>query len=210
MFINGKSQGRLKHQEVSMDDYVNAVVKERSPWGELCTFSDPDAPAGKNRLDRYRLRWLDTVYEPGEIKVVAYDAEGNVAAEKVVRTAGKPHHIELEADRSTLDATPLASDGSAMDTPDLAFVTVRVVDKDGNLCPDAANQLSFTVGGTAVRFNSACNGDATSLEVFTKPTMKAFHGELVVVLEAGDLPGNASLTVTGKGLKASTIALNVR
>ena len=88
-------------------------------------------------------------------------------------------------------------------------MTVRVVDKDGNVCPDADNQLSFNVMGGSAKFNSCCNGDATSTEVFTAPTMKAFHGELVVVVEATALEGNAKLQVSGKGLKTGEINLRV-
>ena len=208
LFVNGKSQGRLKHIDVSMDDYLANRVEEPMPWGGTSLFADPNAPRGKNRLDRYRLRWNDVVYEPGEIKVVAYDENGNVADTKVVRTAGKPHHIELVADRSELNTTAVDANGNAIDTPDLAFYTVRVVDKDGNLCPDADNQLSFNVKGAA-KFKACCNGDATSTEVFVNPTMKAFHGELVVVVEAGKTAGNATLTVSGKGLKSAKAIVKV-
>lgn len=91
----------------------------------------------------------------------------------------------------------------------MSFVTVRIVDRDGNLCPDADTQLNFQVKGAA-KFNSCCNGDATSLEVFTRPTMKAFHGELVVVVEATKKSGTAQLTVSGKGLKSASTKINVR
>ncbi|MDD6758416.1 MAG: hypothetical protein PUE11_02780, partial [Paraprevotella sp.] len=116
-------------------------------------------------------------------------------------TAGKPHHIVLEADRTSMPAQPVDSDGKALDTPSLTYYTVNVVDRNGNLCPDASNQLSFKVDGASARFNSCCNGDATSLEPFTKPTMKAFHGKLVVVVESTPTAGTSKLTVTGKGLK---------
>jgi len=149
------------------------------------------------------------VYEPGEIKVVAYDAQGKVAATKVVRTAGKPHHIELVADRAVIDKLPVNDKGEALDCPDLSFVTVRVLDKDGNLCPDADNQLNFNVKGAA-KFRACCNGDATSLEVFTNPTMKTFNGELVVVVEATEKSGAATLTVTGKGLKSAKQIITVK
>lgn len=69
--------------------------------------------------------WTDVPYEPGELKVVAYDNSGKKVEEKTVRTAGKPHHLEVVADRTALSA----------DGKDLAYITVRVVDKDGNLCP---------------------------------------------------------------------------
>lgn len=208
LFINGRSQGRLRHQELSLEDYASDTIQVEDPWGHIISFANPDAV--KNRMDCYRLRWMDTVYEPGELKVIAYNDDGSVAAQKVVRTAGKAHHMELVADRGNLVTTPMDSKGNALDTPDMAFVTVRVVDKDGNLCPDAANQLSFTVKGDAAKFNSCCNGDATSLEVFTKPTMKAFHGELVVVVEAGSQTGDVVLKVTSPGLKPVSQIIEVR
>lgn len=147
-----------------------------------------------SRLDRYRLRWQNVKYEKGEIKVVVYDEQGNKAGEKTVKTAGKPAKLQLTADRSTI-----AADGS-----DLAFITVSLTDKNGTLCPDADNQLEFKVTGAA-SFNSVCNGDATSLEVFTEPTMKLFHGQLVVVVQASAAPGKATLTVRDKntGIRAS-------
>lgn len=147
-----------------------------------------------SRLDRYRLRWQNVKYEKGEIKVVVYDEQGNKAGEKTVKTAGKPAKLQLTADRSTI-----AADGC-----DLAFITVSLIDKNGTLCPDADNQLEFKVTGAAT-FNSVCNGDATSLEVFTEPTMKLFHGQLVVVVQASAAPGKATLTVRDKntGIRAS-------
>ncbi|MCQ2254207.1 MAG: DUF4982 domain-containing protein [Bacteroidaceae bacterium] len=207
LFVNGKSQGRLKKYDRDFNDYLNERVKEPMPWGGHSMFANPNAPQGKNRLDRYRMRWMDVKYEPGEIKVVAYDEKGNPAKTKIVKTAGKPHHIELVADRSTLKTTAVDANGNATDTPDLSFVTVRVLDKDGNLCPDADNQLNFTVNGAA-KFKACCNGDATSTEVFVKPTMKAFHGELVVVVEAGKQTGKATLTVSGKSLKSGKLEIN--
>ena len=208
LFVNGKSQGRLRHIDISLDDYKANLIDVPTPWGDMTKFANPDAPVDKNRLNRYRLRWNDVKYEPGEIKVVAYDSNGNKAAEKIVRTAGKPHHIVLQADRMSLAATPMKN-GLPQDCPDMSFVTVSVVDKDGNLCPDAANQLTFSVSGAA-KFNSVCNGDATSLEVFTKPTMKVFHGQLVVVVEATPQKGNAILTVKGNGLKAASVEIEVK
>ena len=147
-----------------------------------------------SRLDRYRLRWQNVKYEKGEIKVVVYDEQGNKAGEKTVKTAEKPAKLQLTADRSTI-----AADGS-----DLAFITVSLTDKNGTLCPDADHSLEFKVTGAAT-FNSVCNGDATSLEVFTEPTMKLFHGQLVVVVQASTAPGKATLSVRDKstGIRAS-------
>lgn len=210
LFINGKSQGRMKHIDVSLEDYLEERHEEAMPWGGTQLFANGDAPKGKNRLDRYRMRWMETVYEPGELKVVAYDANGNKAAEQVIRTAGVPDRIELVADRSTLVST-------GDDTPDMAFVTVRILDKEGNLCPDADNQLTFgmkkitkKVKGQIANINSCCNGDATSLEVFTQPTMKAFKGEMVIVIEAGKTAGTAQLVVSGDKLRTARLNIDVK
>ena len=144
------------------------------------------------RLDRYRLRWNNVVYEPGEIKVVAYDYDGTPRGEQVVRTAGAPARIVLKADRSTI-----SSKGE-----DLAFVTVSLVDKDGNPCPTAANEMTFDVKG-AGKFRAACNGDATSLVPFNSTAMPLFSGELVVVVE-GTAHGTATLSVSTEGLPTAT------
>ena len=144
------------------------------------------------RLDRYRLRWNNVVYEPGERKVVAYDYDGTPRGEQVVRTAGAPARIVLKADRSTI-----SSKGE-----DLAFVTVSLVDKDGNPCPTAANEMTFDVKG-AGKFRAACNGDATSLVPFNSTAMPLFSGELVVVVE-GTAHGTATLSVSTEGLPTAT------
>ena len=152
------------------------------------------------RLDRYRLRWRDVVYQPGELKVVVYDENGNKAGQQIVRTAGKPKRLVLEPERKTIKA-----DGN-----DLAYITVSLVDKNGTLCPDAANRLEFSVTGAGT-YKAACNGDATSLEPFTQPQMSLFHGQLVVVCQAGKTPGVMTLTVKdpATGMK-STVNINVK
>lgn len=152
-----------------------------------------------SNTSRYRLMWNDVKYEPGVIKVVAFDKEGKAVAEEEVKTAGKPDHLLLVADR-----TELSADGT-----DLSYVTVKVVDKDGNLCPDAANELNFKVAG-AGKFKVSANGDASSLELFHLPHMKAFQGMLVTTVQSGNTPGRITLTVTAKGLKSASVMLNAK
>jgi beta-galactosidase len=146
---------------------------------------------------RYRLMWMDVKYEPGTVRVVAYDNNGKAAAEKTISTPGKPYSIRLDPDRATIQA----------DGEDLSFVTVTVVDKNGNECPQAANQLKFSVKGAGT-YRAACNGDATSLEQFHLPTMKVFNGKLVVLVQAGQSPGPIELVVTGEKLKEGRVKLS--
>ncbi len=147
--------------------------------------------------NRYRLMWMDVNYEPGTLKVVALNEEGEPVAEKEIKTAGKPYKIVLNPDKKIIHA----------DGKDLAFVEVSVVDKKGNPCPTATNQLKFKVKGKGV-YRAACNGDATSLELFHLPTMKLFSGKLVVLVQSIDEAGSINLQVTGKGLKSAKLDLN--
>jgi len=147
--------------------------------------------------NRYRLMWMDVKYEPGTLKVVAFNDEGEPVAEKEVKTAGKPYKIVLSPDKRTIK-----SNGK-----DLSFVEVSVVDKNGNPCPTATNQLKFKVKGVG-SFRAACNGDATSLELFHLPTMKLFSGKLVVLVQSTDDAGSIDLQVIGKGLKSGKLKLN--
>ena len=111
-------------------------------------------------------------------------------------TAGKPHHLELSADKETISA----------DGKDLSYITVSVVDKNGNLCPTANTQLNFEVSG-AGKYKAVCNGDATSLELFHLPTMKTFSGKLVVTVQSLKEVGKLQLEVKGKGLKTAEILI---
>lgn len=145
---------------------------------------------------RYRLMWMDTVYEPGELKVVAYHNNGTIADEKVIRTAGKPHHLELVVDRKELSA----------DGKDLAYITVRAVDKNGNLCPLDTRMVNFSVKG-AGSFRAAANGDATSLDLFHLPQMPLFSGQLTAIVQAGESAGEIVFEAKAKGMKSGKISI---
>ena len=163
------------------------------PTAELFVNGKSQGKISKNpasRLDRYRLRWNEVIYQPGELKVVVYDADGKAAGEQTVKTAGKPATLKLDLWTQQSNLSPLVSDGD-----DLAFITVSLTDAAGTLIPDAADQLKFEVTG-AGSFEAVCNGDATSLESFKQPTMKLFNGQLVVIVRGSKQPGIATLKVT--------------
>lgn len=180
LFINGKSQGkRTKDLSIGIDStYTDAAQKSFE------------------RQKRYRLMWMDTRYEPGTVKVVAYDNEGKAVAEKEVHTAGKPHHLVLTADRDRL-----AADGE-----DLSFINVKVVDKDGNLCPDATSKIKFKVKGAGV-FRAAANGNPASLESFQKPEMKLFSGQLTAIVQTISKAGTIIFEASSPGIKSASIKL---
>ncbi|MEH6535035.1 MAG: DUF4982 domain-containing protein [Psychroserpens sp.] len=149
--------------------------------------------------NRYRLMWMDVKYEPGTLKVVVFDKDGKAVSEKEIKTAGKPHQIILDSEVKTIKANG----------EDLAYVTVSVEDKYGIPCPTATHQLKFKVKGKGT-YRAACNGDATSLELFHLPTMKLFSGKLVVLVQSTNEEGSMELSVTGKGLKTGKATLKTK
>lgn len=149
--------------------------------------------------NRYRLMWYNTIYEPGEVKVIAYDDNNKAVAEKVVNTAGKPHHIELSTDYSVLKANG----------KDLAYVTLKVVDKDGNLCPTDSRLVNFKVRG-AGKYRASANGDPTCLDLFHLPKMHVFSGMLTVIVQSSEKTGVIELQASAKGVKAEKIKINVK
>ncbi|MGM9836398.1 MAG: glycoside hydrolase family 2 TIM barrel-domain containing protein [Muribaculaceae bacterium] len=150
-------------------------------------------------LNRYRLMWNEVKYAPGELRVVAYDAQGNKAAEKVVKTAGKPHHLVATVNHSTL-----AADGE-----DLAYVTVQVADRDGNLVPTDSRLVKFTVTG-AGEFLATANGDPTCLLPFQGKEMNLFSGALTAIVKAGKQPGSITFTAKAAGVKPATVTIDVK
>ena len=173
LFVNGKSQGRVR--------------KDKS-----------------SRLDRYRLRWNNVQYEPGEIRVVTYNQYGDKVGEDVRRTAGEPAQLNMVAECPDNENTGIAcmvegcevEHGTHLkaDGNDLAFITVSLLDQDGNECPLADDELTFEVSGAGI-FKAACNGDATSLEPFTLPQMKLFCGKLVVIVQSKKQKGDITIKV---------------
>ncbi|HEX7366799.1 MAG TPA: beta-galactosidase GalB [Pelobium sp.] len=147
-------------------------------------------------LDTYRLRWLNAIYQPGTIKVVAYDVNGQAAETKVIHTAGKPAKILLTQDKTTLQPNQ----------NDMAFVTVSVVDKDGNLCPLADNLVNFKIAGEGV-LKAVGNGNAASLEPFEAPYRKAFYGKCVAIIQSTTKAGTISLTAESEGLQPANIQI---
>ena len=175
LFINGKSQGK-RYKDLSIK------LEEEEKDGN---------PEDLERQKRYRLMWMDTKYEAGVVKVVAYDNNDKAVAEKEIRTAGKPYALRL----TTHKETAFSPNGK-----DLAYITVEAVDKDGNLCPNVNDLVTFSVKGVG-SYRAAANGDPTCTDVFHLPKMHLFNGKLVVIVQSGEEKGKTTLKAQSKRLK---------
>jgi len=147
----------------------------------------------------YRLRWDDVIYEPGELKVIAYK-NSKKWAEDTVRTTGDPSQISMSADRSSIKA----------DGYDLSFVTVKIADRNGLMVPRTHNRLSFQISGPGV-IAGIDNGDPTDHDSFQSISRRAFNGlALVIVRSKKGERGMIRISVAANGLKSGQISIASR
>lgn len=146
--------------------------------------------------DDFHVMWR-VKYDSGTVKAVSRK-EGKTVAEQEIRTAGEPAQIRLSPDRSTIQA----------DGKDLSFITVEILDKDGNLCPNAENDVTFAVEGAGF-IAGVDNGSPISMEKFKDNHRKAFYGKCLVVLQNNGEPGGVKVTATADGLEKATTAIKV-
>ena len=132
-------------------------------------------------------------FEPGSVKVVARK-DGKTVGEKEIRTAGEPAQIRLTPDRSQLTA----------DGKDLSFITVEILDKDGNLCPNADNLVNFNVKGNAF-IAGVDNGSPISMERFKDNKRYAFYGKCLVVVQNKEKQGAVSVEAVSEGLQSGKV-----
>jgi beta-galactosidase len=144
----------------------------------------------------YVLRWNEVVYQPGELRVVAYKG-GKPWAEDSEKTAGPAAKLVLMGDR-----TEVTADGR-----DLVFVTAFVCDKYGVFVPQAMNHIRFAVSGSG-SVAATDNGDATSFEPFQASERNAFNGlALAVVRAAKGPPGPIAITAESDGISGATLTV---
>ena len=144
---------------------------------------------------RYRLRWLDVPYEPGELKVVAYRG-GKKIGEQTMCTAGRPVAVKL-----TPEAKVLPADGETC-----VFVQVDIVDVKGVRDPWAENRVSFKIEGPG-KLLAVGNGNPRGLEPFTVVSSHPlYYGKAVAVVRRNkDATGPIRLTASVEGLAPATV-----
>ncbi len=151
----------------------------------------------KTFQSKYRLTW-NVPYQKGALKVVGYKA-GKEVVNKEIKTAEKPAKIVLSVDRSKITA----------DGKDLAYVTVKIVDKNGNFCPLADNLVTFDISG-AGEIIGVDNGNQKSLESFQATQRKAYYGMCLAIIRSNKTKGGITITAKSKNLDDSTISIKTQ
>ena len=222
LFINGKSHGIRKKKVHGKEKAAaaNAVSAKAAVKTAKAANAGAANAAAYDRSTEYHVMWRVT-FEPGEVKVVARK-QGREISSQTIKTAGPPHHLVLKKTyQNTLasaahtpsgvpaDLQSAVKKGSTSLPGDLqsptsplsptTFVEVNVVDKDGNLCPNAENEIYFS---STAEILGTDNGNQTSLERFIDPKRKAFFGKCIIVLR-----GHGTLRAESIDLQQATIQL---
>lgn len=169
LFVNGKSQG----------------MKCKKPLSE-------------NSVDRFRLMWEDVIYQPGEIKIVAYKDKQKIG-EELIKTTGEATQLKITADRTQINAGG----------EDLSYLLIEALDKDGNPHPLADHEVNISVKGQ-VSIAGVGNGNPQSFEPFQSNSVKLFYGKAMIIVKSYSKMGSAQIKVNAKQLKSASIKLEVK
>ncbi|MDW7692940.1 glycoside hydrolase family 2 TIM barrel-domain containing protein [Flammeovirgaceae bacterium SG7u.111] len=185
LFVNGKSVGvkQIPKQYYTKDITAHSAEEY-----------DPENPPLLGPKMHDKLEWT-IPYTAGTIKAEA-KVGGKVVGSHELKTAGKPHHILLEADREKIKANGL----------DLSYITVKVVDKNGLIIPNASNNISFKVTGKGTNAGVG-NADIASSEPFVSDERKVFQGKALLVVRSQRTAGTITITATTKGLKSAMLKI---
>lgn len=185
LFVNGKSYGIQTKQKPSTPEFLSKSIQREASGGTTMA-----------QLKAYAIVWENVSYEPGEIKVVAYNKKGKKTAETIRTTAGQPHSIKIENERTLL------KEG------EVAVYVVSVVDKNGNLCVQYNENMKIEVSGAAT-FLASGNGDPTNVQNLSEPQRKLFNGQAVIFVKT-DKKGAINLSVNSKNLTASNTSVTAK
>jgi beta-galactosidase len=183
-------------QQIPVFVYTNGDCAELflngKPLGRKCK-----NPNSANSTERFRLMWNDVVYQPGELKAIAYK-EGVVNGEAIMKTAGEAVELRLTPDRKSITSGGM----------DLSYITIEAFDKDGNLCPLAKNKIEISVKGPG-KIAGVDNGNPQSMEPFQAESINLFYGKAMVIVSSGFKKGTLEISANSEGFKKSVTNIEV-
>ena len=184
--------------EQKMGDTVPVFVYSNGDCAELFLNGKSQGrryknPKSENSVERFRFMWNEVVYEPGELVAVA-TKEGQEIGKASVKTTGEPLKIRLTPEKQTL----------SMSGGELSFILIEAVDKQGNPCPTAQNEITIKIRGNA-QIAGIDNGNPRSLNPFQSNTAPLFYGKAMVILRATENGGKVEIEAQANGLEKGNV-----
>lgn len=170
---------------------ITAEVYTKAPQVSLYLNDKLVATQAVNLSTEYKATF-NLPYQPGTLKAVTLDASGKALGTSILRTSGAAYSVRLTADKTAIKA----------DGHDLAFITVEVVDENGNPVPDASLPLTIKVNGQATLL-AAGSASFKDLEPMTSPRLQTYQGRGLIAVRSSQKRGKSTITVTSPQLKVS-------
>lgn len=174
-------------QNVPVFVYTNGEGAELFLNGQSLGYEEKNTKSS-NSTERFRLTWKDVVYQPGELKVVAYK-NGKILGERTLTTTGDAHALKLTPDRNTIRA----------DHDDISYVLVEAVDKNGLPHPLADHEIEIRIEGPG-NLVGVCNGNPQSFNPFKSNKVNLFYGKAMILVQSTDEEGEIMVVVKSKSL----------
>ncbi len=140
------------------------------------------------------VRW-SVPYEPGTLRAVARN-DGEEVASYELQTAGEPHAIELDPNRSQLRANG----------EDISSVRVRVTDADGVRVPDAENEVQFDVEGVGENIGVG-NSDHSSLAPYKADDRNVYNGRARIIIQSSGSAGEIWVEASAADLESDEVTI---
>ena len=149
-------------------------------------------PKSDKSIERFRLMWNEVIYQPGELKAIGYK-DGVQIGTSIVKTASEPYKLRLSPDRQKINA----------DGAELSYVLIEALDKSGNICPLANNNVNITIYGPG-KIAGVGNGNPQSIASFKSNEVNLFYGKAMLIISSGFSKGKLKIKATSNKLKEGT------
>ena len=141
-------------------------------------------------------------FTPGSIKAVEY--VGKKEGESVeMKSYGAAAMLSVVADKCNLRA----------DAQDLSFITITLLDADGNLVPETGRKLKIDVisslSGKGAKIYAG-NASPDDMESFRSLTPALFEGHAQIIVRTSTKPEDITLKVSSEGVPAQEKLITIR
>lgn len=206
LFLNDTKIGTATKNEFTTDaGYQYATYTNTSNNEELCTAVNESAE-WKRMAAQFNVK-----YEEGTLHAKAYDKDGKLiedtyGLDSVTTNSDKGTSLKVTAEDSEIQA-----DGSS-----LSYISVDVVDKEGNLVSGARNNIRFSLSGNGT-IVGVDNGNPSTTDKFQQPTVltgektaniDAFSGKALVIVRSTEKAGGFTLKAESSGLAGAAATVN--